>query len=221
MKTGVNSPTYVNNIVIIDIKLLLKIYKFEIILPVLCFLFWGLAKYADINDAMVIEAIIAILFSSMFECMYSRDSNEYINYSIVQVDLKKLIIGKNISTTIVLLIIATILNLIIVIVDGMNAEYFNNSTAFILIILLYSLVYGNIISSRKDKLKNYSISLLNQVIYIVFLAIQIFIFQILRNNIGLLTSAVIILMIQGIIYILLFKKTMNSLEINFDCLLEE
>ena len=212
---------HIKNIVIMDIKLLLKIYNYRFILPIMCLFFWVMTKYSIITGAIFVESLLAIILSNVFECMYSRDANEYQNYSIAQTDLKILIIAKNISTTILFIIYSLFINTVVMIADEMNSEFFRNATVFAVIISLYSLVAGNIISSRRERLKNRAHSIISQFIYVIYLSIVIIILKILSKNVGMLTSIIICLAILSATYMLSFKITINTLEMSNDGLLEE
>ena len=218
MKSNINP---IRQIVKADLKLLFREYNLKFFFPISVLGTFVMTRCFDFESLTLLMVLNAFIYSLIFETMLCRNEHEYLNYSLTQVDTKKVIFAKNISSSVVFFVLSlTMVNFWGLFTGAPGRAYLEVWTLALVVVPLL-LLTGNIVSIRRMMMGKTSISFLNNVITGAIIFTGILIFKLLTIIFSLKAGFIICSFMYFVAYLASINETAESMEKNFKLILEK
>ncbi len=195
-----------------DLKVLFRQYKLWITIPTICVMLGVMLHFIEVFHPAFFAVLSAMPLISLFERMFFRTENEVINYNFVPSAGSMLVVAKNASSMIIFLCITVPAVTVPGILLGHGTGYALEGLRQLLVIGLFMLLAGNIVSVRVVEKHITGISFRNGMIMGFSISIAVVLCQALSAFLGGWISVAICVTIFCVMYPFSSRETASSLQ---------
>lgn len=195
-----------------DLKVLLRLYKPWLIVPILCISIGFALHMLDNSHPAFIAVFVIVPLISLFERMFSRTEYEAINYQIVPSAGKVLVVAKNASSLAVFYGVSLPAVIGMTILFRCGQRYTVQVAQQLLVIGLFMLLAGNIVAVRVVDRHINGLSMRNSMIMGFSISMAVILCQALSAFLGSWISVAICVAIFCVMYPFSSRETASSLQ---------